>query len=133
MQYCKKYSKVLKAFNILKNVKYVGYQHGLASMVYKFFDENSTIVNTSAVAIKSELMLNQQLAEELHIAIIRKFKKPKIYSSFKDNIWSAGQADTTLPQILKSMINSLNLQDLVLKTDYLKQLKNLKNLNFSKS
>ena len=51
----KKYLKILKAFNISKNLKYVGYQHGLASMVYKYFDEKSTVVNTSAVAIKSEL------------------------------------------------------------------------------
>ena len=29
-----------KAFNIAKNPKYDGYQCGLASMVYKFFDKN---------------------------------------------------------------------------------------------
>ena len=29
-----------KAFNIVKNQKYDGYQCGLASMVYKFFDKN---------------------------------------------------------------------------------------------
>ena len=28
-----------KAFNIPKNSKYDGYQRGLASMVYKFFDK----------------------------------------------------------------------------------------------
>ena len=28
-----------KAFNIAKNTKYDGYQRGLASMVYKFFDK----------------------------------------------------------------------------------------------
>ena len=28
-----------KAFNIAKNSKYNGYQRGLASMVYKFFDK----------------------------------------------------------------------------------------------
>ena len=28
-----------KAFNIVKNPKYGGYQTGLASMVYKFFDK----------------------------------------------------------------------------------------------
>ena len=28
-----------KAFNIAKNSKYDGYQRGLASMVYKFFDK----------------------------------------------------------------------------------------------
>ena len=82
MQYCKNYLKILKAFNIAKNLKYVGYQHGFASMVYKFFDEKSTVANTSGVAIKSELMLNQRLAERLHKPIIRKFKTRKIYSSF---------------------------------------------------
>ena len=31
-----------KAFNIAKNPKYDGYQRGLASMVYKFFNKKST-------------------------------------------------------------------------------------------
>ena len=31
-----------KPFNIAKNPKYDGYQRGLASMVYKFFDKKST-------------------------------------------------------------------------------------------
>ena len=30
-----------KAFNIAKNSKYDGYERGLASMVYKFFDKKS--------------------------------------------------------------------------------------------
>ena len=30
-----------KAFNIAKNPKYDGYQRGLASMIYKFFDKKS--------------------------------------------------------------------------------------------
>ena len=30
-----------KAFNIAKNPKYDGYQRGLASMVYKFFEKSS--------------------------------------------------------------------------------------------
>ena len=30
-----------KAFNIAKNPKYYGYQRGLASMVYKFFDKKN--------------------------------------------------------------------------------------------
>ena len=33
-----------KAFNIAKNPEYNGYQRGLASMVYKFFDQKSTEV-----------------------------------------------------------------------------------------
>ena len=39
-------------------------------------------------------MLNQQLPEELHEQIIRKFEKRKVYSSFKDNIWGADLAVT---------------------------------------
>ena len=31
-----------KAFNIAKNPKYDGYQRGLASMVYKFFDKKAS-------------------------------------------------------------------------------------------
>ena len=33
-----------KAFNIAKNPKYDGYQHGLASMVYDFFDTKLLVV-----------------------------------------------------------------------------------------
>ena len=71
-----------KAFNIAINPKYDGYQRGLASKVYKFFDKK-----TSRGAIKS--MQNQKLANELHKPIIREFKKRRVYSSFKDNIWGA--------------------------------------------
>ena len=34
----------------------------------------------------------EQLADELHKPIIRKLKKCKVYSSFKDNIWGADLA-----------------------------------------
>ena len=39
-------NKVLrdKAFNIAKNSKYDGYQRGLASMVYKFFDKKKLLL-----------------------------------------------------------------------------------------
>ena len=33
-----------KAFNIAKNPKYDGYQRGLTSMVYKFFDKKSALL-----------------------------------------------------------------------------------------
>ena len=36
---------------------------------------------------------NYQLANELHKPIITKFKKRKVYSSFKDNIWGVDLAD----------------------------------------
>ena len=39
---------------------------------------------------------NQQLAEELHKPIIKKFKKRKVHSTFKDNIWGADLADMQL-------------------------------------
>ena len=38
-------------------------------------------------------MSNQQLANELDTQIIRTFKRRKVYSSFKDNIWVADLAD----------------------------------------
>ena len=68
-----------KAFKIANDPKYVGYQRGLASMVYKFFDKKS---KGSGITNES----NYQLANELHKLIIKKFKKRKVYSSFRDNI-----------------------------------------------
>ena len=55
-----------KAFNIAKDPKFHGYQKGLASMVYKFFDKK-----TAGSGIKS-MPQNEQSAEELHKPIIRK-------------------------------------------------------------
>ena len=66
--------KVLKdkAFKIASDSKYDGYERGLASMVYNFFDKKS-----SGSGIVNEP--NYQLAN--------------IYSSFKDNIWGVDLAD----------------------------------------
>ena len=41
-------------------------------------------------------MSNQELAEELHKSIIRKFEKRKVYSPFIENIWGADIADMQL-------------------------------------
>ena len=84
--------KILKdrAFNIAKGTKYDGYQRGLASMVYKFFDKKS---EGSGVKLIPE---NEQLANELHKPIIRKFEKRRVYSTFKDNIWGVDLADMQL-------------------------------------
>ena len=70
--------KVLKdkAFKIASDPKYDGYQRGLASIVYKFFDKKSS--GSGVAAIEP----NYQLANELHRQIIRKFKIPKVYSIF---------------------------------------------------
>ena len=59
-------------------------------MVYKFFDK------TLGSGVNNEIKQNQQLAEELHKPIIRKFKKGRVYSSFKDNIWGADLANIQL-------------------------------------
>ena len=39
---------------------------------------------------------NEQLAEELHKPIIRKFKKRTVYSGFNNNIWGADLTDMQL-------------------------------------
>ena len=39
-----------KAFNIAKHSKYDGYQRGLASMIYKFFDKKSAILTDKSVS-----------------------------------------------------------------------------------
>ena len=45
-------------------------------MVYKIFDEKTG----------SRISVNEQLAEELHKPIIKKLKRRKAYTRFKDNI-----------------------------------------------
>ena len=85
-----------KAFNIAKDTKYDGYQRGLASMVYKFFDskfEGSGAKNVNNTKLTPQ---NRQLPEELHKPIIKKFEKRKVYAAFKDNIWGADLADMQL-------------------------------------
>ena len=61
-----------KTFNIAKNPKYDGYQRGLGFMIYKFFEKKS-----KGGCAKSKIKRNQQLAEELHKPIIKKFFKKK--------------------------------------------------------
>ena len=45
-------------------------------MLYKIFDEKTG----------SGISVNEQLAEELHKPIIKKLKRRKVYTRFKDNI-----------------------------------------------
>ena len=86
-----------KAFDIAKDPKYDGYQRGLASMVYKFFDAKVASPDKKSVGSGAKLIpQNEQLTDELHKPIIRKFKKGKVYSAFKDNIWGADLADMQL-------------------------------------
>ena len=69
-------------------------------MVHKCFDKKSASLADKSIkgsGVNTKLApQNQQLAEELHIPIIRKFKKRKIHVAFKDNIWGADLADMQL-------------------------------------
>ena len=84
-----------KAFKIASDQKYDGYQRGLASVVYKFFDEKSQGSGRplSSASQIFNIKENMQLPDELHKPIIRKHRERKIYSSFRDNIWGAYLAD----------------------------------------
>ena len=103
-----KSDKVLrdKAYDIASNPEYDGYQRGLASMVYKFFDKKATVEPSAKhvmgsgvkklkdMAKPSSLELSSSvLADELHKPVIKKFNKRKVYSQFKDNIWGVDLAD----------------------------------------
>ena len=57
-------------------------------MVYKFFDKKS-----KGSGVNIPLEFNEQLAKELQKPIIRNFKKRKVYSGFRDNIWGDDLAD----------------------------------------
>ena len=79
----------------------VDIKEGFASMVSKYFDKKSknsgvTLANKSGIKSTPQ---NEQLADELHKPIIKKFKKRKVYSEFNDNIWAADLADM---QLMKS-------------------------------
>ena len=66
-----------KAFNIAKDPKYDGYQCGLASMVYKFFDKK-----TSGSGIKNENISNKELRKNYANQLLENL----INSPFIDNI-----------------------------------------------
>ena len=67
-------------------------------MVYKFFDKKSagSGVNMHANNERPSDLATQKLAEELHKQIIKKFKKSRVYSGFKDNILGADLVDIQL-------------------------------------
>ena len=60
-----------KAFNIAKNPKYDGYQRGIHTVFYKFFEKTNL---GSAI----EKLCHQQLPEELDKPVIRKFEKRNV-------------------------------------------------------
>ena len=72
-----------QSHEIVRHHKCDGYQRALASMAYKFFSKKTG----------SGVSANEQLAEELHKTVIKKFKRRKVYARFKDNIWTADLAE----------------------------------------
>ena len=57
-------------------------------MIYKYFDRKHSGSN-----IENEKISDQQLAKEIRKPIPRRFKKRKVHSPFRDNIWGADLAD----------------------------------------
>ena len=80
------------AYDIASNPEYDGYQRGLASMVYKFFDTKVAPLDKKTMSGKGTKN-NKILAEELHKPAIKKFNKSKVYSQFRNNIWGVDLAD----------------------------------------
>ena len=78
----------------------MGIKEGLLLQFIIFFDKKSASLTDKSVAgggvANNEIKQKFKLAEELQETIIRKLKKRKIYSGFKDNIWGADLADMQL-------------------------------------
>ena len=90
-----KADKVLrdKAYNIASNPEYDGYQRGLVSMSYKFFDSKVASPDKKSIGTGIARDSSLILANELHKPVITKFNKRKVYSQFKENIWGVDLAD----------------------------------------
>ena len=61
-----------KAFSIAKNPKYDGYENGLVSMIYNFFDEKFSVSD-----IKNENMLKKESAEEFTNQLFENLREEK--------------------------------------------------------
>ena len=108
--------KILKdrAYQIARNCGYDGYQRALASMIYKFFDKKSG----------SGVKVNEQLTEELHKPVTKKFKRKKVYVRFKYNIWAADLSEKgSLSSKNKNVKHLLCIMDVFNKYAWAKPLK----------
>ena len=93
------------------------------------FDKKSTsvLLNTSNGTIKNETISNQQLAEKLDKAVIRK----KVYSSFKYNILDADPGNMQLTSKYNNGIRFLSISSVNMFELFLwKKIKVLKLLTF---
>ena len=126
------------AYDIASNPKYDGYQRGLASMVYKFFDSKVARLNKKTMSGKGNAKYsslertgnNKILAEELHKRVIKKFNKRKVYSQLRDNIWGVDLADTqSLSKKNKCIKYLLSAIDLFSKYAFVVPLKDKKGIS----
>ena len=133
-----------KAYEIASNPEYDGYQRGLASVVYKFFDKKSTAEPTARSSLertgsgfkklKNTARNSSVLTDERHKPIIRKFNKRKVYSQFKDNIWGVDLADMqSLSRIKKGIKYLLCAIDLYSKYTFVIPLKDKKGISIVKA
>ena len=65
------------------------------------------IKKSSGSGVNNKIKQYQQLENELHQPIIKKFKRRKVYSLFKDNVWGADLADMQLICKLNKVIRLL--------------------------
>ena len=81
IKYCMKKNLILLKIEDMKYIK-----ADLLQWFITFLIKTSSGTKTSGCAVKSEIMLNEELAKEFHKPIIREIEKRKVYSSFMDNI-----------------------------------------------
>ena len=75
----------------------------------------------------SRVRVNEQLAEELHKPLIKKFKRTKVCARFKDNIWAADLAEMeSLSSKNKNVKYLLCVIDIFTKFAWVKPLKDKK-------
>ena len=99
------------------NPKYDGYQRGLVSMVYKFFDKK----------IGSDGNIYEVLAQEFHKPVNIIFKRRKVYARFNYCIWAADLAEMgSLSSKNWGVKYSLCVVDVFTKYDWVKPLSSKK-------
>ena len=101
-------------------------------MLYTFFDKKSTGSGSKKLQNTTKPS-SSKLADELHKPVIRKFKKRKVYSQIKDNIWGVDLADMqSLSRKNKGIKYLLCAIDLYSKYAFVIPLENKKGISVTK-
>ena len=91
-----------RAYEIVRNCKYDGYQRALASMVYNIFDKKSTGSGSNK---QSESKCKS--AEELHEPVTKKLKRRKVYARFKKKYFGKDLAEIESLSSKNKIVNCL--------------------------